>query len=78
MFLMWKKIKRGCIEELKGLIVGRCIIVGYLNIKLSFRWEKARVMEMMREKGLLDVWRYENPEKREFTRRQMKEGKLKE
>ncbi len=45
----------------------------------SFRWEKSRVklMEVMREKGLLDVWRYENPEKREFTRRQMKEGKLK-
>ncbi len=32
----------------------------------SFRWEKSRVMlmEVMREKGLLDVWRYENPEKK--------------
>ncbi len=84
-----EKDKRGCIEELKGLIVGRCIIVGDFNIKCSrldvgkggsFRWEKSRVklMEMMREKGLLDVWRYENPEKREFTRSQMKEGKLKQ
>lgn len=84
-----EKDKRGCIEELKGLIVGRCIIVGDFNIKCSrldvgkggsFRWEKSRVMlmEVMREKGLLDVWRYENPEKREFTRRQMKEGKLKQ
>ncbi len=35
MFLMWKKDKRGCIEELKGLIVGRCIIVGDFNIKCS-------------------------------------------
>ncbi len=35
-------------------------------------------MEIMREKGLIDVWRYENPEKREFTRRQLKEGILKQ
>ncbi len=27
--------------------------------------------------GLMDVWRYENPEKREFTRRQLKEGNIK-
>lgn len=84
-----EKDKRECINELKGLIVGRSIIVGDFNIKCSrldvgkggsFRWEKSRVMlmEVMREKGLLDVWRYENPEKREFTRRQMKEGRLKQ
>lgn len=32
----------------------------------------------MRDKGLLDAWIYENPEKREFTRRQMKDGMLKQ
>uniref|UniRef100_A0A673GYK7 Endonuclease/exonuclease/phosphatase domain-containing protein n=1 Tax=Sinocyclocheilus rhinocerous TaxID=307959 RepID=A0A673GYK7_9TELE len=83
--------RREILEELKGLVVGKCIIVGDFNIKCSrldvgkgvkVRWEKSRgigmLMEIMREKGLLDVWRYENPEKREFTRRQLKEGTLKQ
>lgn len=35
------------------------------------------LMEIMRDKGLLDAWRQENPEKRELTRRQMKEWILK-
>lgn len=81
--------KRICMEELKGLILGRCIIVGDFNTKCSrldvwkggsFRWEKSRLMlmDIMEDKGLLDVWRYENPEKREFTRRQMKDGVLKQ
>uniref|UniRef100_A0A672R400 Endonuclease/exonuclease/phosphatase domain-containing protein n=1 Tax=Sinocyclocheilus grahami TaxID=75366 RepID=A0A672R400_SINGR len=59
----------------RRLIVGRCIIVGDFNIKCSrldvrkggsIRWEKSRVMlmEVIRDKGLLDVWRYENREKR--------------
>lgn len=67
----------------------RCIVVGDFNIRCSrldigrgveFRWERSRVMllEMMRDKGLIDVWRYENPEKREFTRRQVREGVLKQ
>ena len=84
-----EKDKRSILEELAGLIVGRCLIVGDFNIKCSrldvgkgveFRWEKSRgmLMEIMRDKGLLDVWRYENPEKREFTRRQMREGVLKQ
>lgn len=81
--------RREILKELKGLIVGKCIIVGDFNIKCSrldvgkgvkFRWEKSRgmLMEIMREKGLIDVWRYENPEKREFTRRQLREGILKQ
>lgn len=36
------------------------------------------LMEVMRDKGLLDAWRQENPEKRELTRRQMKEWILKQ
>uniref|UniRef100_A0A671N4I4 Uncharacterized protein n=1 Tax=Sinocyclocheilus anshuiensis TaxID=1608454 RepID=A0A671N4I4_9TELE len=69
---------REILEELKGLVVGKCIIVRNFNIKCSrldvgkgvkSRWEKSRgmLMEIMREKGLIDVWSYENPEKREFT-----------
>lgn len=81
--------KREILEELKGLVFGKCIIVGDFNIKCSrldvgkgvtFRWEKSRGMliEIIRGKGLIDVWRYENPEKREFTRRQLKEDILKQ
>lgn len=81
--------KRSIIDELRGLVTGRCIIVGDFNIKCSrldigkgvaFRWEKSREMliDMMRVKGLVDVWRYENPERREFSRRQMREGVLKQ
>jgi len=81
--------RREILEELKGLVVGKCIIVGDFNIKCSrldvgkgvkFRWEKSRgmLMEIIRDKGLIDVWRYENPEKREFTRRQLREGILKQ
>ncbi len=35
-------------------------------------------MDIIRDKGLIDVWRYENPEKREFTRKQSREGILKQ
>lgn len=39
-----------------------------------FRWEKSREMliKMMRDKGLVYVWRYGNPERKEFTRRRMR------
>lgn len=81
--------KRSIIEEVRELIVGRCIVVGDFNIKCSrldigkgveLRGDKSRAMllGMMADKGLVDVWRYENPEKREFTRRQMREGVLKQ
>lgn len=70
-------------------MIGRCVILGDFNIKCSrldigigvvFRWEKVReiLMKMMRDQGLVDVWRYENPGKREFTKRQMKYGVLKQ
>ena len=81
--------KRIIIEELKGLVIGRCIIVGDFNTKCSrldigqgvvFRWEKSResLLDMMKDKNLVDVWRNENPERREFTRRQMRDGVLKQ
>lgn len=81
--------KRSTIEELKGLVIGRCIILGDFNTRCSrldigkgvvFRWEKSREMllKMMREQCLVDVWTYENPGKREFTRRQMRDGVLKQ
>ena len=81
--------RRIIIAELRELVVGRCIIVGDFNIRCSrldvgrgveFRWEKSRgmLMDVMRDKDLIDVWRYENPEKREFTRRQMRDGVLKQ
>ncbi len=63
--------------------------MGDFNIKCSrldvgkgvkFRREKSRgmLMEIIRDNGLIDVWRYENPEKREFTRKQSREGILKQ
>lgn len=36
------------------------------------------LMEIIRDKELIDVWRYENPEKREFIRKQLREGILKQ
>ncbi|CAL8282074.1 unnamed protein product [Merluccius merluccius] len=36
------------------------------------------LLEMMREKGLVDVWRTENPDKKEYTRRQLRGGQLKQ
>lgn len=67
--------RREIIEELKGLVVGKCIIVGDFNIKCSrldvgkgvkFRWEKSRgmLMEIMRERGLIDVEIWKSREKR--------------
>lgn len=84
-----EKDKWGIIEELKKIVVGRCIIVGDFNIKCSrldigkgveFRWERSRnmLLEVMKNKGLIDAWRYEYPEKREFTRRQIRDGVLKQ
>ena len=84
-----EKDKCCIIRELKNLIVGKCILVGDFNIKCSrldvgkgveFRWERSRNMlsELMEEKGLIDVWREGNPEKREYTRRQMRDGVLKQ
>ena len=69
--------KRSTIEELKGLVIGRCIILGDFNIKkgskldvgkwLVFTWENSREMlKKMREECLGDIWRYENPGKRKF------------
>ena len=70
--------------------VGNCIIVGDFNLK-STRLDLARgkeskndtsrkvFLKMMEERQLIDVWRNdENPNKREYSRRQMVMGELKQ
>ena len=69
--------------------VGNCIIVGDFNLK-STRLDMARGKEFkndasrkvflktMQEKQLIDVWRNENPNRREYSRRQMVMGELKQ
>ena len=66
--------------------MGNCIIVGDFNLK-STRLDLARgkeskndtsrkvFLKMMEERQLIDVWRNdENPNKREYSRRQMVMG----
>ena len=81
--------KGGVICELKPLCTPNCIVTGDFNTKLSrldvgkdseFRGEKSRKMliDMMDEGNLVDVWRYYNIDKREYSRRQVREGELKQ
>jgi hypothetical protein len=68
---------------------GNCIVVGDFNVKMDrldmtrgaiFRSDVSRgvLKKMMLEKGMIDIWREENPEKREFSRRQVVLGDLKQ
>ena len=64
--------------------VGNCIIVGDFNLKSTrldlargkeFKNDTSKVfLKMMEERRLIDVWRNENPNKREYSRRQMVMG----
>lgn len=68
---------------------GKCIIVGDFNLK-STRLDTARgkelksdvsrkvFMKMMEERNLIDTWRNENPCRREYSRRQVVMGELKQ
>lgn len=69
--------------------VGNCIVVGDFNVKLdrldmtrgaAFRNDASRgvLKKMMFEKKLIDIWRDDNPDKREFSRRQVVLGELKQ
>ena len=71
------------------LCSGNCVLVGDFNVfctKLDvyrvdkFRQDAARTsfLKMMRDNDLIDVWRLGNANKREFSRRLMVEGVLKQ
>lgn len=69
--------------------VGNCIMVGDFNLKSTrldlatgkeFKNDTSRkvFLKMMEERQLIDIWRNEHPNKREYSRRQMVMGELKQ
>lgn len=81
--------KREFFEALGVHCTGNCVLVGDFNVictKLDtyrvdmFRQDSARkvLLQMMEEKRLIDVWRVGNATTREFSRRQVVEGVLKQ
>lgn len=76
-------------RKVSFLGLGNCIIVGDFNLK-STRLDLARgkefkndtsrkvFLKMMEERQLIDIWRNENPNKREYSRRQIVMGELKQ
>lgn len=74
-------------NEMKEICKGRCIVVGDFNVwctrldascSANFKSDGSRkiLTEWMRNQDFVDVWREENPHKREFSRRQMVMGSL--
>lgn len=81
--------RREFFKEMKPLCKGNCIVVGDFNVwctrldassSVNFKSDGSRksLMEWMRNDDLVDVWREENPYRREFSRRQMVMGSLKQ
>ncbi len=75
-------------KEMKPLCKGKCIVVGYFNVwctrldassSANFKSDVSRkyLNEWMQSDDMVDVWREENPY-REFSRRQMVMGSLKQ
>ncbi len=75
-------------KEIKPLCKGKCIVVGYFNVwctrldassSANFKLDVSRkyLNEWMQSDDMVDVWREENPY-REFSRRQMVMGSLKQ
>lgn len=75
--------------SLKTLCTGKCIVVGDFNVKCTrldisksmvFKDDTSRkcLNMMMQSMDMADAWREENPYKREFSRRQMVMGVLKQ
>lgn len=76
-------------KKLKPLCKGHCIVVGDFNVwctkldassSTNFRHDMSRkeIMDILQNENMMDIWRHENPERMEFSRRQMVLGKLKE
>ena len=81
--------KRDFFISLGALCTGNCVLVGDFNVycsKLdvyrrdSFRQDAARkvLFKMIEDGGLVDVWRVRNAAKREYSRRQIVNGVLKQ
>ena len=81
--------KRDFFISLGALCTGNCVLVGDFNVycsKLdvyrgdSFRQDAARKVffKMIEDGGLVDVWRVRNAAKREYSRRQIVNGVLKQ
>lgn len=76
-------------KEIKPLCKGKCIVVGDFNVwctrldassSANFKSDVSRkfLNEWMESEDMVDAWREENPYKREFSRRQMVMGSLKQ
>ncbi|CAB1341265.1 unnamed protein product [Coregonus sp. 'balchen'] len=52
----------------------------YTTVSSHFRWDESRttLLNVMATKGLVDVWRERNPGKREYSRRQVVMGKMRQ
>ena len=81
--------RRVFFEQLKPLCTGNCLIAGDYNVwcdrldassSAKFRHDSSRKMllENMVENKLIDLWRAENPQKKEFSRRQVVLGKMRQ
>lgn len=81
--------RKGIFKELKSLCKGNCIVVGDFNVwctrldassSANFKSDVSRkyLSEWMQSEDMVDAWREENPYKREFSRRQIVMGSLKQ
>lgn len=79
----------GIFKQIKPLCTGNCIVVGDFNVwctrldassSANYRSDVSRkyLNDLMQSEDMVDAWREENPFKREFSRRQMVLGSLKQ
>jgi len=79
----------GVFKQMKPLCTGKCIVVGDFNVwctrldassSANYKSDVSRkyLNDMMQSEDMVDAWREENPFKREFSRRQMVLGSLKQ
>ncbi len=81
--------RKDIFKEMKPLCKGKCIVVGDFNVwctrldassSANFKSDVSRkyLNEWMQSDDMVDAWGKENPCKREFSRRQMVMGSLKQ
>lgn len=81
--------RKGVFKQMKPLCTGNCIVVGDFNVwctrldvsrSATFKSDVSRkfLNELMQSEDMVDAWREENPFKKEFSRRQMVLGNLKQ
>lgn len=81
--------RRDFFKKLKPLCTGNCIVTGDYNVWCDrldasscarFRHDSSRkvLLESIAENKLIDLWRAENPNKKEFSRRQIVLGEMRQ